>query len=128
MLSVSSYIRHSQLYLALYALTFQIENMPSDSLDISWIKTGLDHWKSFWPSPTRDEELSSGSVDSGSNGWKRVGFMRHAPEYWFLTHSVLTRIQRRGSSTSFVKGNKLECDDTGMAQLNELVNEFRIGR
>ncbi|CRG90408.1 hypothetical protein PISL3812_07452 [Talaromyces islandicus] len=111
---------------ALYAIVFQVKNSPLPISDTMWIKTGLQNWGRLWPSPIRDEELSARFSESEPDGWKGVGFMRYAPEYWLLTNLVFNQMQR-GPGHSVPKSLEgTRHDDTGMSQLNALVAEFRV--
>lgn len=98
--------------------------MDVSSMDTSWIQAGLQNWGSLWPSPARDEELSSSLTDPAPNG-KRVGFMRHAPEYWFLTYSILNRMDQKEQKGLDFGNCDFERHATGMAHLSVLVDEFR---
>ncbi|KAJ5426900.1 hypothetical protein N7465_001970 [Penicillium sp. CMV-2018d] len=109
---------------ALFAMTFHASSTALSPLDTSSIQAGLDNWVSLWPSPVRDEELSRGFVSSEPNKTK-VGFMRHAPEYWLITSSILARIHQNETTAPRFGNCELERHPTGMAQLQALVNEFR---
>ncbi|OAL52555.1 hypothetical protein IQ07DRAFT_376207 [Pyrenochaeta sp. DS3sAY3a] len=66
------------------------------------LSAALSHWAHLWPSPTRDAELARLGNGVGLDAamardyWRRVGFVRHAPEYWLLTRCVVDRLGRGG--------------------------------
>lgn len=74
--------------------------------------------------------------------WKRIGFMRHSPEFWLLATVVVDRISsasdmRWGMGTDMLgdsgsgSGTSSEpilavIDQTSMRQVNDLITEFQI--
>jgi len=87
------------------------------------------------------EEASRSSFDV-SQMWKRVGFTRHAPEFWLLAKIVLERLEadRRQPEGTHSSGN--ECgniidvlslgspvldkyDETSMGQVNDIITMFQ---
>ena len=61
--------------------------------------------------------------------WKKIGFMRHAPEFWclaviILQHSELLRMrrgQRENGNYHTKKGFLEKYDETNMSQVHDLV-------
>ncbi|KAF2029814.1 hypothetical protein EK21DRAFT_17520, partial [Setomelanomma holmii] len=78
---------------ALYAQTFHLELSLAKtpvSVEESAMSVALRQWKELWPSPQRDAELAGlNSGEPGHSVSHGVGFYRHAPEYWLLTHLIL---------------------------------------
>ena len=73
--------------------------------------------------------------------WKRIGFMRHAGEFWLLAHVIVNRIsglnaQQPETSAIPSQGSSmhLDCgpsdpilnkyDETSMRQVNDLIADF----
>lgn len=124
----------------LYAQVFNFETSlacASRAADPLPIETALRQWKESWPSSHRDAELAE-LEDEGAfllQGCSRIGFTRHAPEYWLLTHLILQRIL--GSSTNNrrlgIGGDdeqvKMEirnkCASNEMTQTHALVSRFQ---
>ncbi|KAL6364281.1 hypothetical protein LRP88_02200 [Fusarium phalaenopsidis] len=81
------------------------------------------------------------TIVSGINMWKRIGFMRHSPEFWLLATVVVDRISstsdmRWGMGTAILgdsgsgSGTSAEpilavIDQTSMRQVNDLITEFQ---
>lgn len=76
--------------------------------------------------------------------WKRIGFMRHAPEYWLLADLIVQHLsapaedeiemiasamsaQRPPSKTGNNSINPLlnKVDETSMQQVNMLISDFQ---
>ncbi|KAF2181346.1 hypothetical protein K469DRAFT_262032 [Zopfia rhizophila CBS 207.26] len=110
---------------ALYAMTFRVETSLFDKGEGALIQTGLRHWRKLWPSPYRDDELAKMGLDADRTRWKRVGFMRYAPEFWLLTHLVLDRTRSKESEGARANNVDVECEDMDMAELDALITEFQ---
>lgn len=74
--------------------------------------------------------------------WKRIGFMRHAPEYWLLASAIMDRIsaldarQQQNSARAAQNGSEPvdnepvdpilnKYDQTSMRQVNDLIADFQ---
>lgn len=121
---------------ALYMLTFSLEtSLPYTirAAETMSVQTGLQHWKELWPSTTRDAELTGMAYQNSSalHSWKRVGFIRHAPEYWLLTHLILDRMLKRthnltSTLNSTVNINRVgNCEQGEMTQINTLISKLQ---
>jgi hypothetical protein len=121
---------------ALYVLTFSLEKSLPHTIgaaETTSIQTGLQHWKELWPSTARDAELTGMAHQSSSalHIWKRVGFIRHAPEYWLLTHLILDQMLKRTHNptsmlNSTVNTNRVGmCEEGEMTQINALISKLQ---
>lgn len=91
--------------------------------------TGLRRWKDLWPSPARDQELANMAdweVDA-AHSWRRIGFIKHAPEYWFLTHLIVEDMVKGGPRRR-VRNRMARRDGEGIRELHEIIAEFQRGR
>lgn len=124
---------------AIYSQIFTLElalmptALPSAILPL---ETALQQWKELWPSANRDAELADMALQqSGADDWRRVGFIRHAPEYWLLAHLIVQRIrkgERVNQSTPWVAKVELsktvlpmQCDDDDMTEAHALISDFQ---
>ena len=121
---------------ALYILTFSLEmSLPYTirAAETMSIQTGLQHWKELWPSTTRDTELIEMTHQNSSaiHSWKRVGFIRHAPEYWLLTHLILDQMLKRTHNHTSLLNSTMNisrvgnCEDGEMTQINALISRLQ---
>lgn len=113
---------------ALYAETHRLATSvirPFDTSQRSALSTALRQWRGFWPSPVRDTELAGiDEAQSESQSPKAVGFIRHAPEYWLLTHLILEHgIKQEGRNGVFAHANCEEADE--MTQTRALITNFQ---
>lgn len=104
---------------------------------ISPIETALKQWKELWLSESRDAELADLECQQSKifHGWRCVGFIRHAPEYWLFTHlivqKILTgeRVNRSTPCVATIEGGKaavsVECEDDEMIEAHALISDFQ---
>ena len=71
--------------------------------------------------------------------WKRVGFMRHAYEFWLLANLITERMTRKSTPGFVPNSNTAESgaavepvlnkfDQNNMRQVNELIASFQQAR
>jgi ABC-type microcin C transport system duplicated ATPase subunit YejF len=133
--------------IAFHSLLFLRQNAFATE-DCTTIRNALTIWKSVWEMYT--DQLSCSpphamvrkeNCSPGINMWKRIGFMRHSPEFWLLATVVVDRISstsdmRWGMGTAIVgdsgsgSGTSAEpilavIDQTSMRQVNDLITEFQ---
>ncbi|KAF2825304.1 hypothetical protein CC86DRAFT_407523 [Ophiobolus disseminans] len=107
---------------ALYAETHRLETSIIRSFnnnETSALSTALHQWKEFWPSPIRDAELAG--LDHGTS--KTIGFIRHAPEYWLLTHLILQNRIKRDKINDVPA--VMRCADGEMTHTRALITNFQ---
>jgi hypothetical protein len=131
---------------ALHSLIFQFQTSFGYEPQLVPIHNALANWKAIWllRSKTDIPGTELFSVDqitdmSPHDMWKRIGFMRNAPEFWLLAKIVLERLEsarktaeiadsvigvddRRGSLSQSVLD---KYDETSMNQVNELIKDFQ---
>lgn len=87
--------------LAFHSLIFQHQNSFGGDGHLIAIRHALENWKAIW-------EIYSSRLSSGpphlmvgrdvqltpENAWKRIGFIRHSPEYWLLASVIVGRLTR----------------------------------
>jgi len=138
-------------------MIFQHQNLFSVEGQLVPIRNGLQNWKGIWDAyfDTWSSSPPHGMVPEGCLAtpeamWKRVGFVRYAPEYWLLGSLLTDRISlatsshesHRGSSPSqgmddsasnpsgmakAVSINPIldKYDQTSMRQVNDLITDFQ---
>lgn len=114
--------------------------------DCSAIHTALSNWKMVWEAYSSQVSnhpphamVPRDQAIPGLNMWKRIGFMRHSPEFWLLATVVVDRLSPPGARTepSTSSGNAIsgmkhaagpllaEYDQTSMRQVNDLIAKFQ---
>ncbi|KAH7074301.1 hypothetical protein FB567DRAFT_193221 [Paraphoma chrysanthemicola] len=103
---------------ALFSQVFHLElslAKSAASVEESALSIALRQWRDLWPSANRDAELAGLTVGEAANPHPHgIGFIKHAPEYWLLTHLILERRLKQGEpigkrlSVSYVDGEKTE--------------------
>ncbi|KAF5984154.1 C2H2 zinc finger transcription factor [Fusarium bulbicola] len=89
---------------AFHALIFQHRNSFGGHDQLQAVRNALDNWKSAWETYSDEFSLSPphAMVDrhnvATENLWRRVGFMRHSPEYWLLGKLLVDRLSTPGDS------------------------------
>ncbi|KAK5057769.1 hypothetical protein LTR84_011770 [Exophiala bonariae] len=140
----------------LHALVFHHQSTFSCHGSLESVKTVLRNWSSVWQAYIQhisiDQRHSPIPLDSQDleieEMWKRVGFMRHAEEYWLLAKLMVDNLTRNAQATvhpsqgvsgleiptvSIVKARSAnpllnEYDETSMEQVNALIADFqRVG-
>ena len=140
---------------ALHYLTFQLQSSFIYEPRLAPLRHALTNWKQVWllheSSPENlgadvlaNEKASRGSLNPREM-WKRVGFMRNAPEFWLLAKIVLERLEsdhrQEEETNSFVdsSGKRTDnlplgspvlekYDETSMGQVNHIITMFqRLG-
>jgi len=137
----------------LHALVFHHQSTFSCHGSLDGIKTVLDSWSSVWQTymeqfsgDQRHSPIPLGSQDLDPDEmWKRVGFMRHAEEYWLLAKLMVDNISRSEEAPEYTNqsfpghgriplnaaegrsGTPLlhEYDKTSMEQVNALITDFQ---
>ncbi|KAL4728100.1 hypothetical protein ACLX1H_004829 [Fusarium chlamydosporum] len=83
---------------AFHALIFQHQNSFGGHDQLQSVYNALNNWKLVWETYSDDFSFSSPHATvnkqdiSMGDLWKRVGFMRHSPEYWLLAKLLVDRL------------------------------------
>jgi hypothetical protein len=113
------------------------------------LRNALANWKQIWllhdscedlgVDTSADQEASGSTFDPGAM-WKRVGFMRNAPEFWLLAKLVLERLEtgrhEEDGTDSLGSGKRSDVpslgfpvldkyDETSMSQVNDIITMFQ---
>lgn len=109
--------------LALHNILFNLQTSGVDTISQS-VENGLANWNRVWKKIPPLQEY-----DCPANMWKRVGFMRHATEFWLLANIILDRFRRLQNDETDVaepgRGVLHKYDEIDMSQMNGLIAEFR---
>lgn len=133
---------------AAHSLVFQHQNSIGDCRNLTAIRHALDNWKPIWEeyssklSATPPHNMVPGDVLTPENAWRRIGFCRHAHEYWLLAGVIIDRIE--STDTSGGEGGQqhnspedastdgaasdpilTRYDQTSMRQVNDLISDFQ---
>ncbi|KAF4428780.1 C2H2 transcription factor [Fusarium acutatum] len=104
---------------AFHALIFQHQNSFGGHDQLQAVRNALDNWKSAWETYSDEFSFSPPHVMvdrhnvATENLWRRVGFMRHSPEYWLLGKLLVDRLST--SSDSFGSPESTVPDASGSA-------------
>ncbi|KIW99738.1 uncharacterized protein Z518_11151 [Rhinocladiella mackenziei CBS 650.93] len=137
---------------ALHSLIFHYQSSFSCQGSLDSIQNALRAWKKVWHVYTthfsQDSRHSTVkcSMDllTPDHMWRRVGFMRHANEYWHLANLIVERLSApltedtdimdaagEAQSSFSISGNGpispllQKYDETSMQQVNILISDFR---
>jgi hypothetical protein len=111
-------------FAAFYKIAHQLENSLVCSTICPALRHGLNNWRRLWPSEYRDSELLDVTVAPQGLRFQRIGFQRHAPEYWLYTRMALERAQRRSVWSDMSRDEMVGYDDTDKVRFNSLLHEF----
>lgn len=85
---------------ALHSLAFSMKNSLVSDTDMSPICAGISNWKRFWVASSGREASEVCDNDLLSTMWTRIGFIRHALEFWLL---VKFKVKQLGDPRSAEK-------------------------
>ncbi|RBR05966.1 hypothetical protein FVER53590_13928 [Fusarium verticillioides] len=89
---------------AFHALIFQHQNSFGGHDQLQAVRNALENWKSAWETYSDEFSFSPPHVMvdrqnvATENLWRRVGFMRHSPEYWLLGKLLVDRLSTSNDS------------------------------
>lgn len=132
---------------AVHSLVFQHQNSIGACTNLTAIRHALDNWKPIWEhyrahlSSSPPHNMIPGDVLTPENAWRRIGFSRHAHEYWLLASVITDRIESadpsgkgRGPGERLVEAAAegggpdpilTRYDQTSMRQVNDLIADFQ---
>ena len=130
---------------AAHSLVFQHQNSIGECRNLTAIRHALDNWKPIWEtycsklSSTPPHNMVPGDVLTPENAWRRIGFSRHAHEYWLLAGVIIDRLE--GADKTGGEGGQRQkspeeegaasdpiltrYDQTSMRQVNDLIADFQ---
>ncbi|KAF5722896.1 C2H2 transcription factor [Fusarium mundagurra] len=89
---------------AFHGLIFQHQNSFGGHDQLQAVRNALDNWESAWETYSDEFSFSPPHVMvdrhnvTMENLWRRVGFMRHSPEYWLLGKLLVDRLSTSSDS------------------------------
>jgi hypothetical protein len=132
---------------ACHILIFQRMNSFGDDNHLGTIHNALHNWHGAWEmytlefstEPPHSMINSDDPVLAPGDMWKRVGFMRHAHEFWLLANLIVDRMTLDGVTEPGpipdITGHRAtadtvlpEYDQNNMRQVNELIASFENAR
>jgi hypothetical protein len=122
-------------------------NSFGDSGNVGAIQNALHNWQGIWElyvlgHSTRPPHVMIGSDSptlAARDMWRRIGFMRHAHEFWLLANLIVDRMSTKSalgisphsitSDHGPVADPVLHAyDQNNMRQVNELITDFEQAR
>lgn len=132
---------------SIHSMLFHYQNGFRQESQLGTFRRALENWKTVW-ARYRTQDLTSckhnllgDSVLNPTNMWQRVGFIKHASDYWLLASLILDRIciaERQILSSERNDDYRSELpvdgpiqnpvsryDETSMQQVNDLIADLR---
>ncbi|PKS08387.1 hypothetical protein jhhlp_005331 [Lomentospora prolificans] len=133
---------------AVHSLVFQHQNSFSQDGHLAAIRHALNNWKPVWDiymtthATSPPHNMLAGVVLTPENAWRRIGFCRHAHDYWLLASVIIDKLTspvcdmtvNPASSPESDTGQSpprenttilTQYDQTSMQQVNELIADFQ---
>lgn len=119
---------------AIHCLVFQYQTSLASHTELSHIQAGLNQWMMVWTRTDPREEVERRELCALEGMWKRIGFMRHADEFWLLAQVTLDKakyplVGGDGVMSFFDAGNApaagVTYDDSDMKQVRDLISTFQ---
>ncbi|KAF7586907.1 hypothetical protein BBP40_008037 [Aspergillus hancockii] len=90
------------------------------------VQTGLENWRRIWNARVPEDSYT---LEHPQTLWKKIGFVRYAPEFWHLARIIVARIQSESldeqKSAPRAPVELFRYDHTDMLDVNELIMEYR---
>ncbi|RBR15653.1 uncharacterized protein FIESC28_07294 [Fusarium coffeatum] len=118
---------------AFHALIFQHQNSFGGNDQLQAVYNALSNWKSVWEKYSDEFSFSHPHVMIDKHNvapddlWRRVGFMRHSPEYWLLAKLLVDRLSSPMITLPSSSDEPIltRYDQTSMLQVNDLITGFQ---
>ncbi|KAE8154120.1 hypothetical protein BDV25DRAFT_136266 [Aspergillus avenaceus] len=108
---------------SLHSLTFHLRNSIIFDSTLAPVRTGLSNWRRIWNERDPEDRYTP---DHPHTIWKKIGFVRYAPEFWHLARIMVDRIQSESDEHSPLSGTTESCRyDTDMMDVNDLIMQYR---
>jgi hypothetical protein len=111
--------------IAVHSLTFYLQNSLVFESTLAPVQTGLDNWRRIWNArQPEDKDIP----DQPQTIWKKIGFVRYAPEFWHLARIVVARIIASDSDEQCLLPSARglsRFDHSDMRDINGLIMEYR---
>jgi hypothetical protein len=90
------------------------------------VQTGLENWRRIWNVRVPEDRYMP---EHPQTIWKKIGFLRYAPEFWHLARIIVARIQSESlDEQKLAPRSPVELfryDHTDMLDVNGLIMEYR---
>lgn len=110
---------------ALHSLTFHLQNSLVFESTLAPVQTGLENWRRIWNArQPEDKDIP----DEPQSLWKKIGFVRYAPEFWHLARIIVARIIASASDEQCPLPTERALhrfDHTDMRDINGLITEYQ---
>ncbi|KAH6884843.1 hypothetical protein B0T10DRAFT_577204 [Thelonectria olida] len=120
---------------AMHEVMFYLRTSFASHSELSPVQTGLDRWIKLWDQGTHLQELMNRTHPACNEMWKRVGFFRHADEYWLLAKLMLERWKSKtegdseGPNSILLENDtdSLEAsyDESDMKNIHQMISDFQ---
>lgn len=133
---------------AFHVLLFHVDPGFGSDSQCQVLRNAICNWRSIWNMRLEDNFedlcgirnlLRAQSAPEANASWKRIGFMRNAPEYWLLARIILERLESTQQSLDAAESLSGQSgwrynltasvlpkyDETSMDQLNEFITSFQ---
>ncbi|KAF2218090.1 hypothetical protein CERZMDRAFT_30941 [Cercospora zeae-maydis SCOH1-5] len=118
----------------LHVQLFHARSHPLPTSQTALVRRALDAWRRIWLERSDPPGLEERTPTRAADCWKRLGFARHAPEFWCLADLILNsstgmQSQTYDRSNGFT-GKSLTSqllsryDESDMSQVHKLVDLF----
>lgn len=123
----------ADLFVAIHLQLFHARCHPIPSSQTPLMRQALDNWRLAWLNRTGIQGLHEEPPVTADGCWKRIGFAKHAPEFWCFADLILTSSEQLQSGNFDQPGqvnNGLliqlldRYDVSDMRQVHDLVNVF----
>ncbi|GIK00364.1 hypothetical protein Aspvir_004387 [Aspergillus viridinutans] len=109
---------------ALHSMTFYLQNSLVFESTLAPVQTGLENWRRIWNArQPEDKDISN----EPQTIWKKIGFVRYAPEFWHLARIIVARIASPSDEQCPlpIERRLARFDHTDMRDINGLIMEYR---
>ncbi|KAE8396314.1 hypothetical protein BDV23DRAFT_177855 [Aspergillus alliaceus] len=111
---------------SLHLLTFNLQNSLIFESTFTPVQSGLENWRRIWNQRIPEDRYTP---DRPQTIWKKIGFVRYAPEFWHLARIIVARMQSvsldEDQSPSRTRAELSRYDHTDMVDVNGLIMEYR---
>lgn len=122
------------VFAALHVQLFHARCHPLPTSQTALVRRALDAWRRIWLERSDPPGLEERTPTRATDCWKRLGFARHAPEFWCLADLILNSSEgmhaQSYDQTNGFAGKSLisqllsRYDESDMSQVHKLVDLF----
>ncbi|KAM3419620.1 hypothetical protein BST61_g2958 [Cercospora zeina] len=118
----------------LHVQLFHARSHPLPASQTALVRRALDAWRRIWLERSGPPGLEERTPTRPADCWKRLGFARHAPEFWCLADLILNSSESMQSQfydqsdgftgKSLISQLLSRYDESDMSQVHKLVDLF----